>query len=413
LGNDLVRGTIKTIAAAVSIGLMVWGIKAPSDAQEQQLPHINDLPQPFLIDRKGLSPDLVVEELDLSFLSRSSARPLPAIVVGHIIPLRAADHPDVSSGFRHQWPAVYVSARFSGDQIVVAFDDPINRYRIELDEGVGPVVQIVKPMGQAFLLSNLGPGPHTIRVDKVSESPSSAGVFRGFYLPPGGAVLAPPERKERQVEFIGDSDTVGLGNMSVTHDCEKYDIFLEATDTQQAFGPRVAAHFRADYEVVAASGISLVGSDGASSGQSMLELYPPTTYEAGETAGREHWSPDLVVVLIGSNDWVTQRRLWGLWQTGELPASFQGGYVHFLQVIRAKYPDALILVLTLEEYGPAFETAHREVVRVRRSEGDVRIDILSLPKLERTACAWHPSMTDHQRIADILIGFIERRSDVW
>lgn len=400
----------RLLAAFVS-GMMSLGAAAGlAEAPLGPLPHLTGLSQPFLIEGTGNLPGLRVEPLDLSQIA--GTEPLAATVVGRVAPLDPA-HAEAGPGaFRHQWPAVHATARFDGDALDMAFDDPVNRYRIQLDDPDGPVLQVVTPGRQALRLSGLGAGPHTLRLEKISESSSAAGHFLGYFLPEGSIPLAPPAPRDRQIEFVGDSDTVGLGNLSQTRDCDGYDIFLEATDTQASFGPQVARHFGADYQMVAASGLRLTpDTDGAV--PAMLELYPMAVPDDPDALSDSPWSPDLVVVQIGSNDLVTRSRLFGLWQTTELPPGFIDGHLQLLQDIRADHPDSYLLVVALSEYGDEFVAAHEAVVAARRARGDARIDFLSIPELERTACSWHPSAADHRLIAQAIINLVEAQPGIW
>ena len=58
-------------------------------------------------------------------------------------------------------------------------------------------------------LSNLRPGAHQMRLQKVTESIGILGAFPGFYGQPGTTVGGASQSR-RQIEFIGDS--LGFGN---------------------------------------------------------------------------------------------------------------------------------------------------------------------------------------------------------
>jgi hypothetical protein len=49
---------------------------------------------------------------------------------------------------------------------------------------------------------------------KRNDSPWSSSEFGGFVAAPSGAFLTKPAARSRQVEFIGDSLTVGYGDRS-------------------------------------------------------------------------------------------------------------------------------------------------------------------------------------------------------
>ena len=110
-----------------------------------------------------------------------------------------------------------------------------------------------------FRLTGLSKGSHTVRLEKLTESQQGGSRFIGFYGM-RGTVPLPPQKRPRQVEFIGDSYTVGYGNTSPTRTCTKAEVH-DRTNTQAAFGPIVARHHGADYRVNAYSGIGIVHND--------------------------------------------------------------------------------------------------------------------------------------------------------
>lgn len=403
----------RLMAALLAVATALGATAGMAKMALAQPTHLTNLAQPFLVEGTGSLTGLRVESLDLSQIEGRDGQPLTSTIVGRVAAPDPADFEAGPGGFRHQWPAVHATARFEGDALHIAFDDTVNRYRVQLNAPDGPVLQIVTPGRQAIRISALGPGPHAVRLEKISESPSGDGQFLGFSLPAGGRPLAPPAPSTRQIEFVGDSDTVGLGNLSPSRDCDGYDIFLETTDTQQSFGPQVARHFDADYQLIAASGVRLAPDPAQVAVPAMLDLYPLTIPDDPAAVGTTLWSPDLVVIQIGSNDMVTRRRMSGLWQTTEVPADFVDGYLRLLHGIRTDHPEAHLLVVALAEYGADFVAAHEDVVAARRVDGDARIDFLSIPRLERTACNWHPSAADHRLIAQSIIELVGARPGIW
>ncbi|MBY8853723.1 hypothetical protein K7G98_38040, partial [Saccharothrix sp. MB29] len=77
---------------------------------------------------------------------------------------------------------------------------------------------LVRPGRTTHWVRGLADTEHRVRLVKRTESPWTAGGFGGFTAAPGGEVLDKPAARTRQVEFIGDSLTVGYGNMSTTRD---------------------------------------------------------------------------------------------------------------------------------------------------------------------------------------------------
>ena len=124
-----------------------------------------------------------------------------------------------------------------------------------------PIV-LVKPEPGVYRVSGLADGAHTVRIEVVTESQAGPNSFGGFSLPPTASPLPAP-REKRQIEFIGDSHTVGYGNISTKHECTEEEVW-ETTDNSLAYGPLMATHYEADYQINAISvGVSCATITGA------------------------------------------------------------------------------------------------------------------------------------------------------
>jgi lysophospholipase L1-like esterase len=357
-------------------------------------------------------------------------RNVPATVTATAAPLATADFSDFFAldttiigrvkhqydgnaigGFRHQWPAVYATAAFDGDAVTLAFNDQINRYRVFVDDTRTPTLTITRPGTTAVALTGLVPGPHIIRLEKISESASDEGEVVGLFVQTIGAIRPPPEQKTRQIEFIGDSDTVGYGNMSTTRDCAAEDVF-ELTDTQQSFGPRIAGHFDADYQMIAQSGIGLVRNyDGFNPDMTMIARYPETL---NDNPTSQNWRPQMVVLTMGSNDFATELKPAESWD--DLPSlrtDFESQYLHFLTDLRDRYPEAGFVLVAIENYGQVYLETHQAVLAGIHARGDKMVSLAVVPEITQRGCHWHPSRVDHKAIADVIIDAIGDRTNPW
>src|SRR5436190_1638011 len=167
---------------------------------------------------------------------------------GASIPARASGR--VSTAGQYQWPGLYFEAKFRGPDIYFETGPGDVILHVRVDDA--PVGTLVKPRPGVWRINGLANGAHVVRVDAVTESQAAANTFKGFTLPRGSRALtlAPPNH---QIEFIGDSHTVGYGNTSKTRDCTQDDVW-STTDSSAAFGPQVARHYDADYQINAISG---------------------------------------------------------------------------------------------------------------------------------------------------------------
>lgn len=331
--------------------------------------------------------------------------PLPVRVSGRMERQREA------GGIRHEWPGLYAEARFRGRSVTVRFDDSINRFRITLDGGRGGLVETARPGSADLRLSGLAPGEHVIRAEKISESFAPA-VFGGFFIGKEYDALPTPAGPSRLIEFIGDSDTVGYGGTAERRTCTAEQVFA-TTDSSRSFGPRVAAHFGADYRMIARSGIGLVRNSGGARAQTMPDQYPRALPNDGASVSTTEPTPDIVVVGLGSNDFGSPLQSGEPWRDRQaLRQDFQTALIAFLRARHASHPAALVVLLAFGEYGEDLVGAHRAAEEALKLEG-ARVVLIVLPKLDRRGCHWHPSPRDHALIADKLTAAISAAEPGW
>ncbi|MEM8663983.1 MAG: hypothetical protein AAGF49_07645 [Pseudomonadota bacterium] len=172
-------GLIAGLGVAVVVAAVGWfwmtGQDGNSGAQEGQ----GEIQRPLveLLPGHSDTPSDTVSAtaVDLAALTLADLTPLRATVVGRAAPVRTPAE-GAPHAVRHQWPALYASARFSGDALLLAFDDAVNRYRVTLDGGPGngnaTALIITRPGKSVVQVAGLGPGPHDVRLDKISEAVS-------------------------------------------------------------------------------------------------------------------------------------------------------------------------------------------------------------------------------------------------
>lgn len=333
--------------------------------------------------------------------------PLPLHIGGRVATTSDGKHPL----YRYQWPAVYFEAAFEGPEVSVRVADNTNRLRILIDGQ--PSVVLDRPGTVEHKIDGLSEGRHTIRLEKLTESQDGTGSFEGFYIPASGKAL-PAAPRARQIEFVGDSDMVGYGNTSTTHECTAEELFL-STDSQKAYGPLVAKRFNADYQINAYSGIGVIRNyDDMKPDMSMTTLYPRVLFDDSAVYRNNAWKPQIIVVGLGGNDFVPAVKPGGRWKDQQaLRKDFDRAYADFLRKLRKKNPEAFFLLVVLETYDADYVAGNRSAMKALQDEGDVRIHLLVYPKLENTGCHSHPSLRDHEAMADIVSAYIAAHPELW
>lgn len=328
--------------------------------------------------------------------------PLPVHVGGKV----AMDGHD----YVYQWPGVYFESRFHGTQAAVMFEDDKANYNLILD---GKLMAIVLRPGNNPWNITTTDGDHTIRVEKRSETQYDTGRFGGFYVPDKAEALPAPTYK-REVEFIGDSLTVGYGNTSQYTQCSKEEIF-QTTDAQQGFGPIIAKHYNADYQINAFSGLGMVRNYGGFEHPKyhMPMLYPRAVFDDAAPAPRTDWQPQVIVIGIGGNDFSTPVGATEPWKDeAALQADYEKTYLAFVKNIRQANPNAFI-VLTSPDRGNGYTNGTTAVYEAMKASGESRIARLTIPPTQSDGCNGHPNTRDDANIANMFIAWFDAHPEVW
>jgi lysophospholipase L1-like esterase len=315
-----------------------------------------------------------------------------------------------SSGVTYQWPGLYFEARFDGRQVFFRLGSGDVILRVLVDGELAAT--LVRPASGAYEIGNLAPGPHTVRVEPLTESQSGANVFGGF-LYAGHTKPLPKATRARQIEFIGDSHTVGYGNTSGTRQCSNEEVW-KTTDNSQSFGPKLARHYDADYQVNAISGRGIVRNYNGSPGDPLPEAYPFVLLDHSTRYENRAWHPQVIVIALGTNDFSTPLNAGEKWKSREeLHADYEATYLRFLEGLRARNPQAFIVVWATEMAEGEIESEAGKVVARFQSSGDPRITFVPMNGLAMTGCNWHPSVADDDRIASALVRVIDGNPTVW
>lgn len=336
----------------------------------------------------------------------SGARPVPLQADGRLIWMQPG------KSLRHHWPGLAIHGNFTGTGAYLLFDDAVNRFRLTLDGNAKSALTITRPGRRLIELAGLPPGPHSLTIEKLSESPQAAG-FGGIWAKPGGEALAPPPARQPLIEIIGDSDSIGYGNSAPGRDCTADQVFL-ATDATQAFPALVAAELGAASRVIARSGIGIVRNyEGAAPGETMLDFYPLDQPATDALPAQTETPADLIILALGSNDFSTPLAKGESWNgMPDLEFDAATGLAELAATAQLRNPGAALLLLAFGEYGDSLMEAHRQAMaQIKPATPDARLIVL--PELERTACHWHPSLADHRKIADHVLEAIAALPRHW
>ncbi|MEU1476697.1 SGNH/GDSL hydrolase family protein [Streptomyces sp. NPDC005760] len=313
-----------------------------------------------------------------------------------------------ADGFvRYSWPGIYFEARFRGTGVGIVLDDSVNDYDVQVDGRT--TTTLVTPGRTTAWIDGLPDAEHRVRLVKRTESAWSEGRFGGFVAAAGGAILAAPPARRRQIEFIGDSNTAGYGDVSGTRDCSGNGGVDRNTNSDISFGALTARGLGADYQINAFSGRGMVRNyNGSSPGTDFRTYYDRALLgvEGDVWHKPAGWRPQVVVIGLGLNDFSTPLNPGERWSTqAELVAAYESAYHGFLDTLRARYGPRTFLLVSATALGASpFAETVEGIARTRNARGDERVGYWYYddPALDHLGCDWHPSARDHRLISGLL-----------
>lgn len=316
----------------------------------------------------------------------AGAGELPVHVGGRVI--------EDGDALRFGWPGIYFEGRFRGTAVTVEAESATEHMRLLVD-GVEKAV-LVEPGRARLTIDGLPAGDHVVRLEKLTESQSGGGRFIGFFVGEDASPL-PPLPRARQIEFIGDSFTVGYGNMAHGRTCTPEEVH-DLTNTQRAFGPLLARELDADYRVNAYSGFGIVRNyNGGAPELSLPLIYSRAIPGEDAVDEADGWRPRLIVVNLGTNDFSTPLRDGERWNgEAELRADYRKTYGEFLRSLMRRRPQAHFILMGAD----AFIKDVEQVAAALPADQRAKVRTLHFGGLDVQGCDWHPSLADHRKLAD-------------
>ena len=283
-----------------------------------------------------------------------------------------------STMYTSYWPGAYLTTRFTGTTVTIKLGAPAQFYA-SIDGGADT---LYKSVGNAVNLTptRLAKGVHSLQVAAYSERDDIA--FQGLILDPGATTIASPGSSQL-IEFVGDSITAGT--TASKHALSDY-AWLIGEDLQVR------------HTQIAQPGICLV--DGVQPG-SCNAVGMSRQFFKMQTVYFSHpsdwdftqYQATVVVINLGAND-----------ADHDVPdGEFQVTYAAFLENMRVKYPNAIILALRPFDGRKAAPTM--AAVQARNAVGDHNVKYIDTDGWMDTGDTndgVHPSDAGHVKIANQL-----------
>lgn len=301
------------------------------------------------------------------------------------------------------WPGTGVSFAFTGTSATIGVPSFQGSSSVELVVD-GESIVITTVDGDISTPEGLAEGDHSVVLHKRSGQDFGSIVI-GEVTTDGTLVSTTP--RERQVEVIGDSISVGYG-LEGMNPCVNS---AEVENNGKTYAVLAAEALDSDYSIVAWSGRGLTRNyaDGSLDDTPVMpELY--TRYGANDPAESytfpEAWSPDVVVINLGTNDW----SYLGVRDPMD-PAVFTEAMIEFVQTVQGNYPNATFFFVTspmLNDDSPTAEDAqhstHAEALEnVIVEIGGDNMHLLDWPAQgPDVGCDYHPNAETHAAQAKVL-----------
>jgi len=286
---------------------------------------------------------------------------------------------------------------FTGTSVSVLLQDDSlrNWFTVKLDDSLF-IFKADRKDGDYSLGQHLPDKEHTLEIFRRTEWHGGNTTFLGFNIDEGKKMI-PVKRKERTIEFIGDSYTCGYGNEGKSRE----EHFAYETENNYAtFGAITARTLNANYVGICRSGIGMY--QGYGGGKTFTQ---PNFYDEVVVNSKVQWDykknqPQVVVIALGGND-----------LSVDLDSTqFVNAYVKFVQKLRSQYPSTKIICVA----GPSgpddkwikFQS-HVMAVTDHFRNVDKDVYYFKFSPFEPHGSDWHPNVEEHRKMANELITFVK------
>ena len=304
----------------------------------------------------------------------------------------------------YDWSGVYFRVKFNGPYLAMKCSDSKNCwFNLWVDKEMTPQADrkfLVAAKDTVIVLAEgLGKGEHEVILQKRTEGEQGRFTVHSFLSE--GEILQASGRKERHIEFIGDSYTCGYG----TESGDKDDPFLAETENcNLTYAAITARYFGADFNLVSHSGQGITRNyDDYGQGYNMPDRYSQTFDESKETAWNAEdasYTPDVVVIYLCTNDFSTAR------QPHE--EIFASRYIELLKKVKANYGEDIPILCMASNVTPfSFDYVRNACMM----SGLKNVYCLGLTRgvhnyEDELGASWHPNYQGHIKVASCMIPYI-------
>ncbi len=284
-----------------------------------------------------------------------------------------------------------------------------NYFQYTLDGAYQKKVRVEGNSKQSIILTAPEDGRHTIWIYKTTEAqtgPINIQKITGKNL----RALKVPDAPV--IEFIGNSITCGAAADPSEVPCGT-GVYHDQHNAYYAYGPRIARALAVNFIMSCVSGIGIY-RNWNSDGPAM-----PAVYEKANLSedGQELWNfkkytPNILSIALGTNDFSH-----GDGKKGRLPfdsATFVSHYIDFVQLVKSKYPEAMIALLSSPMvHGDSRTLLQNCLTAVKQNidashAGEKPVALFFFNPMQASGCSGHPNVEEHAILANQLIPFFQK-----
>ena len=247
-------------------------------------------------------------------------------------------------------------------------------------DGSMQTVEVQPGESTVTLAAGLARGTHTIEVRRATSDTGMTELQSIEYC----GTLTQPEKKTLQIEFLGDSITVGDGMLWAGN----YD-YVKDQNTMLGYAAQTAAKLNADFSMVAHSGITTAG---------MLTSQQQSYTTANETLPLNSNGKQIVVINLGTNDI-------GLPASCDT-AALKTAIGQLLDAVIAQNDEHTCVVWAYGMMATKGLDVIKEAVESQANGRNIWFCDLSAAK-DNAGSGEHPSQVGNDNAADILAKFIQ------
>lgn len=322
-------------------------------------------------------------------------------------------------GDNFAFPGSKIVARFNGEGAVVklrqtdGFSGGPTWFNVVVDGVLQPKLMVPAGAAASYTVAQFPmAGPHTVELEKRTEGNLGVVRYEGFTFPNGGALLGPPARPARRIEFLADSTIDGFGvegsiDVNAGNYCgaavaPDYGAPPQFSNARKSMAALTAAALGADEHLIAYSGKGLTKNGDPGDTLLFQMLYDRALPDSEGSVYGFAWKPDAVVISLGGVDFD------GLVTA---PAGFAAGYGSLVDKARLHYPNAWIFLTVwsqIKDDNIPTRTAMKNSLQgiVNARGGDAKLSVFLFPKAnggaDETGCQQHGNEAHHAAMAGLL-----------